>query len=210
MEQNFQTSFIPKKPMIEDRVVAPRSFGFLFLISVFVLGTVLVGSGGLFFYKSVLGKNLIRMESDLNLAKNRFEPSKINQLQVLDKRLKASTQILGKHIAISPIFTALQEITMKTVRFSKFDYILDAEKGMKVGVRMSGIATSYRTIALQSDLFAKNEYFINPVFSNLSLDNSGNVLFDLEFLVDPTFIDYKDMLLRKEVVEDMKVDISEE
>ena len=48
----------------------------------------------------------------------------------------------------------------------------------------------------QSDLFTQSKYFIDPVFSNLSLDNSGNVIFDLEFTVDPSFVNYKNMLLR--------------
>ena len=63
-----------------------------------------------------------------------------------------------------------------------------------VDVAMKGQAVGYRSIALQSDLFAQNKQLIDPVFSNLTLDNKGNVLFDLQFSVDPTFIDYKKML----------------
>lgn len=198
MEQNFQTSFIPKRPMIEERVAAPRSVGFLLVVSIFILFTMLAASGGLYFYKNILNKNISKMQNDLNLAKNRFEPSKINQLQLLDKRLRAGTEILSKHVAISPIFKALGDATMKTVRFTKFDYSFTDEKNAKVWVKMAGHAVGYRSVALQSDLFAQNKYFIDPIFSNLSLDNSGNVLFDLEFSVDPTFIDYKTALLKAE------------
>ena len=196
MEQDFQTSFIPKKPIIEDRTVVARPVGFALVLSLFIFFTVLIASGSIYLYKGILVKNITKMEGNLNLAKNRFEPSKINQLQVLDKRLRVSTEILSKHLAISPIFQALQDITMKTVRFTRFGYDFVDEKSAKISVKMSGSAIGYRSIALQSDLFAKSEYFINPVFSNLSLDNSGNVLFDLEFIVDPSFVDYKEMLLR--------------
>ena len=135
------------------------------------------------------------MENDLNLAKNRFEPSKIAELQVLDKRLQASSEILSKHIAVTPIFAALQTITMKTVRYTRFSYDFGSGKDAKIVVKMSGLAVGYRSVALQSDLFAKNKNLIDPVFSNLTLDNSGNVIFDLEFSVDPSFVDYKQMLL---------------
>jgi len=84
---------------------------------------------------------------------------------------------------------------MKTVRYTKFSYILENDKKAKVTVKMSGIAVGYKSVALQSDLFAKNKNIIDPIFSNLTLDNSGNVLFDLEFLVDPSFVDYKQALL---------------
>jgi hypothetical protein len=59
---------------------------------------------------------------------------------------------------------------------------------------MSGQAIGYRSIALQADLFTKNKNLIDPVFSNLSLNEKGNVIFDLEFYVDPNFINYKQTL----------------
>src|SRR3989338_7805224 len=160
MEQNFQTSFIPKKPMIEERAITARPVGFFFVISIFIFFTIVLATGGLYLYKANISKNIAVMKNDLNLAKNRFEPSK-----------------------------------MKTVRYTKFSYIFGDEKNAKVNVKMSGQAIGYRSIALQSDLFTKNKHFVDPVFSNLALDNSGNVLFDLDFSVDPSFIDYKQVLL---------------
>jgi len=189
MEQNFQTSFIPKKPIIKERAIYAQPVGIFFIASVFILFTVLLTTGGLYFYKGILTRKIVGMENTLNLARNRFEPAKITELQVLDKRLRASTEILSKHIAVTPIFKALETITMKTVRYTKFSYILENDKKAKVTVKMSGIAVGYKSVALQSDLFAKNKNIIDPIFSNLTLDNSGNVLFDLEFLVDPSFVD---------------------
>lgn len=200
MEPNFQTSFIPKKPMVAERATSSRSIGIFTIASLFILFTVLLATGGIYFYKITLAKDIVKMENDLSLAKNRFEPAKITELQLLDKRLRASTEILSKHIAITPVFEALAAITMKTVRFTKFSYDFgngkDA-KSAKVNIKMSGLAIGYRSVALQSDLFTtkdEGKNFIDPVFSNLTLDNSGNVLFDLEFSVDPSFVDYKQML----------------
>lgn len=143
------------------------------------------------------------MEEQLDIAKNRFEPTKITQLQLLDKRLHASNEILASHIAVSPIFKVLSDITMKTVRFTNFNYELGATSKDKILIKLTGQAVGYRSIALQSDLFAKNKNLIDPVFSNLALDDKGNVTFNLEFSVDPSFVDYKQMLLtqNKETVE---------
>jgi len=185
--------------MVQERVAVARPIGFLTIISIFILFTVLLVSGGLYFYQGIVKKNITKMENDLNLAKNRFEPSKITELQVLDRRLRASTEILSKHIAITPVFKALEDVTMKTVRYTKFSYDLGDKKNAKVVIKMSGQAIGYRSVALQSDLFTTNittkKHFIDPVFSNLTLDDRGNVLFDLEFAVDPSFVDYKQMLL---------------
>lgn len=158
---------------------------------------MVLASGGLYFYKTSLASNIKKMEEALTLAKNRFEPEAITQLQVLDKRLTASKEVLSNHVAINPIFKALSAITMKSVRYTKFSYDLGATKDSKVVVKLSGQTNGYRSVALQSDLFAKDKNLINPVFSNLTLDSKGNVLFDLEFSVDPTFVSYKHMLERE-------------
>lgn len=195
MEQNFQTSFIPKKPIIENRVSSPRGMGLLTMIAMFLLFTVVVISVGLFIYKGILTKSITDKQATLNTAKSRFEPEKISQLSLLDRRLKASNEILSKHIVVTPIFQALQAITMKTVRYTKFTYELGTDKDPKVTVQMSGIAVGYESVALQSDLFTKNKNIIDPVFSNLTLDDKGNVLFDLQFSVDPSFVNYKQMIM---------------
>src|SRR4051812_7977829 len=107
MEQNFQTSFIPKKPIVKERVVSTRPVGFILVISILILFAVVIATAGLYFYKSILTKSIVNMENTLTLAKSRFEPAKITELQTLDKRLQASTSVLSKHIAVSPIFDAL-------------------------------------------------------------------------------------------------------
>lgn len=192
MDQNFQTSFIPKKPMIEERATVARPISFLTITSIFIFFTVLIASGGLYFYNNILSKNIAQMQNDLGLAKKRFEPEVINNIQTLDKRMRASTEILSKHVTISPIFKTLQDITMKNVSYTKFAYDFSSEaKDSKVKIKMSGIADSYMTIALQSDIFAENKNLISPVFSNLTLDDKSQINFDLDFSVDLDFIDYK-------------------
>jgi hypothetical protein len=193
MDQNFQTSFIPKKPMIEQRATPSRRVGLLTVIAFFIFFSVIWASGGLYFWKKNLTTSIAKMNNDLNLSKNRFESSKITELQNLDKRLRASSEILSKHVTIPPIFDVLQAVTMKSVRYTNFSYDID-EKNSKVTVRMKGQAVGYRSIALQADLFTKNKHLIDPIFSNLSLDEKGNVLFDLDFSVDPTFVNYKQVL----------------
>ena len=198
MDQNFQTSFIPKKPIVNERDTVSRPIGVLLIIPLFILFTVLLATGGLYFYKVVTTKSIVGLQDSLSKAKNRFEPAKITELQVLGKRLSASNEILSKHITIIPVFTVLQDLTMKTVRYTKFSYDLGTENNATINIKLSGIAIGYRDIALQSDLFATKDIgknILDPVFSNLTLDNSGNVTFDLDFLVDPSFVNYKQTLL---------------
>lgn len=195
MEQNFQTSFIPKKPIVKNRVVSSRPVGILLVASLFILFTVLIATGGLYFYQLSVSKSIPQLQSQLDLAKSSFEPSEITKLQVLDKRLTAATEILNNHVAVTPIFEALETATLKTVRYTKFSYTLGATPTAPVTVQISGQAIGYRSIALESDLLGQNKNIIDPVFSNLTLDDQGQVIFDLDFTVDPSFVNYKQNLL---------------
>ncbi len=177
--------------MTEKRSGGDTPVHFLTVISLFVFFTVLIATGALFFYKAAVAKSIASMQNDLELTKNRFQPEKIAELQTLDKRLKAAGEILGQHISVTPIFEALEALTMKSVRYTKFTYALASQDNPNISVKMSGTAVGYRSIALQSDLFAKNKSIIDPVFSKLTLDDSGNVSFDLDFSVDPAFVNYK-------------------
>ncbi len=195
MDQNFQTSFIPKKPMIEQKTTAPsRPVGFLLIISIFIFLAVALASGGLYLYNGVLAKDLTKMKNDLNLASNGFEQTKIVQLKTLDKRLSASKEILGSHIAVSPIFKTLGDVTLKNIQYTDFSYSLSPDKGNEIQIKMTGQGVGYRSIALQADLLSKNKNFIDPVFSNLALDEKGNVFFELDFSVDSNFVNYEQML----------------
>ncbi|MES2416472.1 MAG: hypothetical protein V4504_02120 [Patescibacteria group bacterium] len=194
MEQNFQTSFIPKAPVADTRTVKARPTSFLLVLSIFVFLSVGIAYGSLYLYQDVLQKKVDSMKNELNLASNRFEGKKIVELQELDKRLNASTQILSKHLAISPIFQALQNVTLKTIRYTKFSYVQNESGDAKIAIKMSGQAVNYRAVALQADLFNKDKNIIDPVFSNLSLDSKGNVIFDLDFSVNPDFVNYQQLI----------------
>jgi hypothetical protein len=194
MEQNFQTSFIPRKSIVKERAAMPRSVSFLTIISFFILFTILIGTGGLYFFQRVLTKNITQLNLELGKDKNTFELNKISDIQVLDNRLRAANDILNHHIAVTPIFKALEQVTMKSVRFSSFNYDTPTESNGKIVVKLVGVAVSYSAVALQADLFASNKNFIDPVFSNLQPDDKGYVGFDLTFQVDPSFVNYKETL----------------
>ena len=191
MDKDFQTSFIPKRAINEGRVSKAQPANFLTIIALFVLLTVLLSTGALFFYKQSIKKNISNMQNELVLAQQKFDSSEIDQYKVLDKRLKAAKEILQNHVAVTPIFQSLEDLTEKSVRYTNFSYSLGTADQPNILVKMSGVAIGYRSIALQSDLYAKNKNIIDPVFSNLSLDDSGRVTFDLQFLVNPSFLNYK-------------------
>lgn len=189
---DFQTSFIPKKPLAEERAPAPatQKRGLLSLIASIIFFATIAAAGGVYLYRTSLASQVADLSTSLDRARSAFEPSLVETLQTLDKRLTASKEVLANHVTISPIFASLEELTLKSVRFTKFTYAIPEDTKL-LTVTMTGSARSYTSIALQSDMFGRNKYFQDVVFSNLQLDSAGNVGFDLEFTVDQSYVNYK-------------------
>ncbi len=200
MDKDFQTSFIPKKSLAEERVTTRRPASLLVFFATLVFFASLASAAGVYFYRASLIKQVDSMSSQLDKAKARFEPSLITDLENLDRRLSAAESVISSHTVISPIFETLETLTLKTIRYTSMDYEIDKENGGVVNIKLRGQSSSgYTPIALQSDMFLQNKYIKDPIFSNLLVDASGKVNFDLEFTVDPTYLSYTEFVNRSAV-----------
>ena len=192
MAEEITTAFIPKKPLTEERAELTekkRPMGLLNFLATIIFVASLVAAGGVYFFKATLAKRVVQMSQQLELARGAFEPSLIAEMQILDKRLITARQLLSSHITLSPLFESLQELTLPTVRYIKFEYTVSDEGDILVEI--SGIAKGYTDISLQSDLFDQNKYIKNQIFSNLTLDiETSNVIFDLTFNIDRELLLY--------------------
>ncbi len=199
MDKEFQTSFIPKKTVIEGPKKVKSGGGIVNLFSFVIFIVSLLSIGGAYLYRESVKTDITEFKKSLAIAKNQFEPSLITKLQILDKRLNAATVILDQHVAVSPIFELLQDSTLPTVRYSDFTYDIDSTTNL-VNVEMKGEAKGYNFIALQADLFNENKFIKNPIFSDLVLDQNGNVDFNLTFSVDKSLVSYESFLDREEPI----------
>ncbi len=196
MAEQFQTSFIPKKTF-DVGTPAPKKAssiqGLLSFIAIVFFILSLVGAGGVFLYGRFLISSIDSKKASLEKAKNAFEPELIRELSQLDAKLRTAQKLLNAHIAPSGLFDLLEEVTLSTVRFNSFSFVT-TEEGLRVS--MQGEATSFSSVALQSDEFAKNRSIREPVFSGLTLDARGNVQFSVSALIDPALLSYKDRATR--------------
>ena len=88
--------------------------------------------------------------------------------------------------------------SLPSVQYTKFDQ--QNTDGVFL-VKMSGLATDYKSIALQADVFnsAKGRSFKNVVFSNLTKNKNNNVAFDIEFTVDPALLSYEKSIALEQI-----------
>jgi len=190
MEPKFQTSFIPKKPIGSSESIVRKSINFFAIIATILFLGSLVLSGAVYAWRYTLQKQVANSEASLVKAREEFDQNFIGYVNRLNTRIETSKSLLSGHIGASPIFGFIAQHTLKTVSYSNFSYSYEADGSVKVV--LSGIAKSYSTIALQSEEFGKqNQYIKNPVFSNLTLDQSGNVTFTLSAFLDKSLISYQ-------------------
>lgn len=192
MDEQPKTSFIPKKPLAVVNKRRHGTAGLFFVIAFVVFLITIAGAGGVYFYRSFLVEHIAALNESLETAQNAFDTGLIIELKEINARIDMADAILDKHIAFSEFFSILEKNTLKTVRFSSFDYTTGGDG--TVTIHMPGVAKSYSSVALQSDLFGENKYMQNVVFSDLGLDGEGNVTFSFSADVDSTLVLYKESI----------------
>lgn len=196
METGIQSSFIPKeagKVSAAPHAIASRAGlpELLILASVILLIASSALAGGVFLYRQFLQGQNTSKAAQLKRAEASFEPSLIQQLIRLDDRMHTADALLGEHLAPSVFFGSLDEATLGTVSFSGL--VLDASDQRHINIKMSGVARSVNSIALQADLFGKNSVIFDPIFSSIDHQPDG-VHFSLTALINTAAVNYVQMI----------------
>jgi hypothetical protein len=199
MDNSFQTSFIPKRPVgAGSDVKSNRPQTSILTVLSFTILIIVGGlSIGLFLYKNYLTNQKEVLSASLEKVRNSFDKDTIDELELYDKRVSAAKKVLNNHVVLSPMFALLGNLTIPSIQYTRFDHQTNANGFL---VKMSGVAVDYKSIALQADVFnsAKGRFFKNVIFSNLIKDKNNNIGFDIEFNVDPALLSYqKNMILEQ-------------
>lgn len=207
MEPTIPTSFIPKNPVSGE--VRPRAqsangkrvVGLLTFITVITVIAAILSFVGVYLYEQRLTNQKQTLEQSITDARTDLGSDFVAEMQRLEQRIKGVKSLLASHVVISPIFEELQAQTLRSVRFTKFEYTIQQDMQTNqavVDVSLSGVARSYAIVALQSDALAESKMFKNPVFSNLTLEEqTGNVNFSLTFTVDAADLSYQKFIEKR-------------
>jgi len=188
MDPRFQSSFIPKKPVVTSMRPKHGPINLLSLVSTVVFILALALALGVFLYQSYLNNGITSDEQSLNLAQGQFDTTTINSIIRLDTRLNVANSLLSKHTEISNLFRLLENITLQTVRFNNFSLMTGDQNILTLN--MKGEAMGFSDVAQQSSAFNKSAYFGNLVVSGLSLEQNGAVAFSMTSTVNPSLVVY--------------------
>jgi len=191
MDPKFQPTFIPKRPgdtAVSTGKHASSGKGILYNVGSALFVISLLASGAVFAYEKYLLSRISNMQTALEEAKTALNPELVKELSRSHDKIESAKEILMRHVALTNFFSLLESLTLEALRFSRFTYSFSMEKG--IVVEMTGEAGDYKTVALQSEIFSKESSIVNPLFSNLDLNEKGNVTFNFEARLTPDSILY--------------------
>ncbi len=206
METKFQTSFIPKKPLTTEpgRAISNNSSSggsSIFMIIAVVVFIASIGLAGFtFVWKNILLSSQEQYKQDLAKNEQSFNISLIEDLKKASAKLSLAKEIIKSHVAVSEIFKIVGALTIDGVRFTNLNYegpTGNGDSGTMGKITLKGIATSYSSIAFQSDVFGQssklgtNKVIKNPLLSDMDLDANGNVGFTFSANIDPSLYAYE-------------------
>jgi hypothetical protein len=203
METRFQTSFIPKKPVIStigaiSTIPKHHHGASLFMtMGTMLLILSLAFAAGVYAWKSYLVSAQATYKKDLATREQQFNIDLIEQLKGENVKIDLAQKLLNNHMAISQIFDIIGRLTTESVRFMSMD--VSAPKTASDGIKISlqGYGTSFSAVAFQSDVLNQlDQYGLrkivrNPILSNPALGSNGAVSFGFVATVDPGSLSYE-------------------
>lgn len=219
MDKRNKISFIPQKPISRKVQKPSRPVSLAVAVSFSVFFLTFAVYGGMFFYNNNLKKLIENKQEDLKSAKEKLDPDNtIERAQEFQKKIDDVKGILGSHISASAVFGLLEDITLKSIFFSSFEFTADEgvsiqnsenavnDTPSRFTVSLDGVAPNYSSVAYQSDVIKKEIKENNRIesfsISNVSLNDTGSVLFKLEMDIVPSFLSYKSTINQDKVSQD--------
>lgn len=201
MPPKFQSSFIPRGPapaaavsgVIPQARPSRKQYDLLAFVAKLVFGLSILAAAGVVGYKWYLGQSIQAMGAELESMRGEVTSGLTIDLIRLNDRIVSVDTLVKGHEVLSPFFAFLVASTPKSVQFTQMKFSDDKE-GLKV--TMNGAARSYAALANIASVLDKSPYFKEPVFSEIRLDDKGNVAFVANAFLSPDLVSYNKTVVR--------------
>ena len=197
MDPQVSSSFIPKKPLTENRERGGGMGGLFFLLALLIFLASLVAGGATFLYQQYLNTALAAKDESLKRAEGAYDAGVIQDLVRLDARIKEAKSLMDKHVAPSAFFIYLSGATLASVQFTEFAYALQGDG--TADITLAGRGNSFSAVALQSDEFGASRTLKDVVFSGIKVGGTGEVTFSVSATADSSLLLYRKSLAAQPV-----------
>ena len=165
-----------------------RQRDLLSFLAKLVFGVSVILALGAVGYKVYLDYSIKEMGAELERTRAELATGEVDEIIRLNDRIVSAEELIENHRMLTPLFAFLEVSTPKSVRFGEFTFIAGTN-GPELVIR--GDTRSYAALALEAYMISKNKDFHDPVFSDIRLDERGNVTFSLKTGLSPELLSYE-------------------
>ncbi len=191
MEQNFDTSFIPKRPIFKEEAGIRRHepIPVVTLVGFAVFFAALILTGLVFFLHKKDFNSVQSLATQLATEKERFNPQTIEELKAVSTRLRYAKDVIDNHVAVSPLLDLVQAVTLKSLYYDGFDLTKDEKTGYQL--RLLGKAPSYGLLYAQVEAYRADPKIRGVEVVNMQLDErTGGTTFEVRLTLSPEVMKY--------------------
>jgi hypothetical protein len=191
MEQNFDTSFIPKRPIFKEEAGIRRHepIPVVTLVGFAIFFAALILTGLSFFFHQKEATAVQDLATQLATEKERFNPQAIEELKAMSTRLQFAKQVVDNHVAVSPLLDLVQGVTLKSVYYTGFDLSKDEKTGYKL--RLQGKAPDYGLLYAQVEAYRSEPRIRSVEVGSIQLEErTGGANFEVSLLLSPEVMKY--------------------
>lgn len=200
MEPKFQQTFIPRKPVAgrptfgqpvkkNISVNISRRVNVLSMLATLIFIIAILGVCGVFGYSLYLKHNIERLHGELEAEIADLKHDEIEKVSLLDLRLRSAKTVIGKHVMSTNLLDLLGALTLHSIRYSDLSY--ETVPGGAPKLSISGSTNDFESVALQSSVLKNNSSVTEVQFSELDVDEDGDVVFTIEASFKPDLIQFK-------------------
>ncbi len=199
MEPKFQTSFIPKKPVVGSVSstlprLAPQPKSIFMTLGVLFFVLSLLSAAGAYGWKLYLVKAQKDFQVDLANREKQFNIVEIEQLKKINYQIDTANRLLKSHLSASQVFDIISKFTIEKVRFLSLE--LDNKSEGSIHISLSGEGTNLFALAFQSqvlgnlDQYNLRGYLKNPIMSDPTKQLDGTYSFNFQAEIDRAILSY--------------------
>ncbi len=201
MDKSFETSFMPKQPLLRVEGVSRRRepVNLAMVMALIVFFVTLAVSGGIYFYKLQVDKRVVARAMELEAAEKLLDIDEIELYKRIDTRIDTAKSLLENHTVFTVVLNLLEESSAQNIGLTSLSYSKDKQTFV---LTLSAQATSYGAVYFQANAWRSMAPLVTDVkVESLTLDDtSGIVSFAGRLVVDAGLTKYGRLLESERMV----------
>jgi hypothetical protein len=172
---------ITRKPTATEKLHVREATPLLFFLALLLFFAAVASYGGFYLLNRNLRQSRTELLKQISLKEEELSPKALEQIFLLESRLKSLGEILSAHVLSTKVLGALETETLLPVRFTRLSFEPGTQR-----LNLTGEATSFAVLSKQISRIQQSPLVSQVEFGGLSLSAERRVIFSLNITLVPS------------------------